>query len=202
MELIKINENISCIQGSDDPLSSDVAVIETENGKWLFDLGNSERIINRLDEEYSVVISHFHADHLGNLEKIDRNRITRLFVSRETLKHSGTGILVNEDIVIDGIHIFPLPSTHAKGCLGLETEDYIFTGDALGGMLRNGQYVYNAQLLKETIDTLKRLKAPRIIQSHRMPKAEDRLQKIEELEEIYRMRNKNEPYITVRRIDI
>ena len=147
MSLITINDAISYIEASDDPLSADVGIVKTDGGVWLYDVGNDERALSGLTGSYYVVLSHFHADHTGNIEKV---RAELLYVSKETFRHVRMGTVVSADISVGDLHIFPLPSSHTKGCLGLEVgEAYAFVGDALYSRVRDGFYVYNAQLLKE-----------------------------------------------------
>ncbi|MFQ7394619.1 MAG: hypothetical protein ACLRMX_05445 [Lachnospira eligens] len=75
------------------------------------------------------------------------------------------GTVVEDDIYIqDGdvsLHIFPLPSSHAKGCVALEVNsDNNFLGDALYAMQKCGHNtLYNAGILKEEINVLQNIKA-------------------------------------------
>lgn len=194
MKEITINENISYIEASRDPLSADIGIIRTENAVWLFDVGNGDESILSLDGEYRVVLSHFHADHAGNIEKI---RKSALFVSKETYCHVKTGNIVGSDLCVDGVHIFPIPSSHAKGCLGLEVGSFAFVGDALYGMEKNRKYVYNAQKLKEEINVLKALKAEKLLVSHFDGMVREKSDVISELETIYRKRISYSPFIEV-----
>ena len=45
MSLITINDAISYIEASDDPLSADVGIVKTDGGVWLYDVGNGERAL-------------------------------------------------------------------------------------------------------------------------------------------------------------
>ena len=196
MEEIRISSSIGYIEASEDPLSADVGIVQAASGTWLFDVGNGAENVSGLGGEYSVVISHFHLDHVGNLGRI---KWKELYLSPETYRHLGRGTVVEKDLYIDGLHIFPIPSSHCKGCLGLETEDgFAFVGDALYSKAKDGFYVYNAQLLREEINTLKKLKAQYLLESHRKGLVVSRDEAVAMLEEIYALREKNDPYIRVR----
>ncbi len=189
MNPIAISEKISYIPCSDDPLSADIGIICDGDETWLYDVGADERAIAGLTGSYSVVLSHFHQDHTGNLERLNTKA---LYVSGETKRHVGMGTLVERDIQIGNLHIFPLPSSHCKGCLGLEVDGtYAFVGDALYSKFRNGCYIFNAQLVKEEIAVLKRLNAPYLLVSHFEGLIRPREAVIAELEEVYALRTPN-----------
>ncbi|MCQ2457319.1 MAG: hypothetical protein MJ142_01140 [Clostridia bacterium] len=190
-----ISGGISYIESSDDPLSSDIGIIRDGTVTWLFDVGDGAQNIGGLNGTYNAVLSHFHRDHTGNLGHI---RITDLYVSAETFRHTHEGIIVSGDIRIGEIHIFPFPSSHAKGCLALEAGDtYVFTGDGTYCCMKDGCAVYNATLLKDEINVLKKLRAPFLLESHNMGTVRERAAVIAELERIYAGRVGNEPYIRV-----
>ena len=193
---IVINEKISYIECSDDPLSADIGIIRNGDAVWLYDVGSDERAISELTGNYNVVLSHFHQDHTGNIGKLN---IKEAFVSHETKRHVQMGTVADRDIYIDNLHIFPLPSSHCKGCLGLEVDEtYAFVGDALYSKFRDGYYIFNAQLVKEEIAFLKKLKAPYLLVSHFKGMVRRRNEVIAELEELYHYRDKNSSEIKVK----
>lgn len=195
MRLITINDKISYIEASDDPLSADIGIVKTDGGVWLYDVGNGENAISRLTGSYHIVLSHFHADHSGNIGKV---RAETLYVSKETFRHVGRGSVVSSDISVGDLHVFPLPSSHTKGSLGLEVaETYAFVGDALYSRVRDGFYLYNAQLLRDEIEVLRALKAPYLLVSHFKGLVRDRAEVLEELQAIYTMREKDRTEIRV-----
>ena len=192
-----INEKISYIECSDDPLSADIGIIRDGDAVWLYDVGSDERAISELTGNYNVVLSHFHQDHTGNIGKLN---IKEAFVSPETKRHVQMGTVADKDIYIGNLHIFPLPSSHCKGCLGLEVDEtYAFVGDALYSKFRDGYYIFNAQLVKEAIAVLKKLKAPYLLVSHFKGLVRCRDEVIAELTELYQHRDKNSPEIKVKR---
>lgn len=191
-----INGKISYIECSDDPLSADIGIIRNGDATWLYDVGSDERVIAGLTGNYKVVLSHFHQDHTGNIEKLS---IGEAFVSHETKRHVRMGTVVDKDIFMDNLHIFPLPSSHCKGSLGLEVDEtYAFVGDALYSRSRDGYYIFNVQLLKDEIAVLKKLKAPYLLVSHLKGMVRRRDEVIAELEELYDQRDKNSSEIRLK----
>lgn len=196
MVIKNINENISYIECSENPLSADVGIIKDNGLLWLYDVGNNEDVIKQLPDKYNVVISHFHQDHFGNINKIG---INELYVSKESYKHCCFGNIVEDDLYIGNMHIFKLPSSHCKGCLGLEVGDYAFTGDGLYSKVDESYRIYNVQFLKQQIDILKSLKAKYLLLSHEKGLVKDKQEMIAELEKIYKLRSKDSPYIQIKR---
>ena len=194
MKEIKINDKISYIECSEDPLSADVGIIREPDGIWLYDVGNDVRNLEGLDGTYNVVLSHFHLDHVGSLEKLN---VRTLFLSKETHKHGNLqGVITETDVYVGNLHVFPLRSSHAKGSLGLEVDEtYAFVGDALYCKAKDGKYCYNAQLLREEIEKLKSLKAPWLLASHHPGLIRKKDEVIAELEEIYAKRVQGSPEI-------
>ena len=160
--MITINDNIRYIPAAHDPLSADVVFIETPEHMYIFDVGSNEQsaqAIESVKKDKTVVLSHFHQDHIKNIEKITYQN---LYVSKQAFKYTHKGTVINETTELDQssqIRLFLLPSTHAKGCIMLcYKEEYAFLGDALYPAAVKGKTVYNCQLLKQTIDILKDLK--------------------------------------------
>ena len=197
MPVMEINDRISYVEASDNPLSADIGIIRGNGVTWLYDVGNGERSITGLNDSYNVVLSHFHQDHTGNINRI---RTRDVYASKETCGHIQRGTVVNGDLYIGDLRIFPIPSSHVKGCLGLEIgHEFAFVGDALYSRVREDDYVYNATLLKDEIETLKKLKAPFLLVSHYKGLIRPKEEAVAELEEIYGMREKNNPEIRVKR---
>lgn len=196
MDEIQISEKISYLASSEDPLSADVGIIRENGTTWLYDVGDGEQYIKKTDDGYTVVLSHFHKDHTGNIDKV---RAKELYLSKETYAHVGKGIVVSEDIYVGNLHVFPLPSSHAKGCLGLEVDStYAFVGDAIYSKAKDGCLIFNAQLLREEIAVLKGLKASVLLVSHYDGLVRKKEDVIAELEEIYRMREKSSSEIRIK----
>ncbi|MBQ5357539.1 MAG: hypothetical protein IIU57_04860, partial [Oscillospiraceae bacterium] len=92
---------------------------------------------------------------------------------------------------------FPLPSSHAKGSLGMEIGDYAFLGDATYSTMKQGKVCYNASVLKEEIAVLENLSAKFFLISHDEKFIRPKEKIIEELEEIYKKRDPKESYICI-----
>lgn len=193
----RINDQISYFPATEEPLSADVGMIQSGDGFWIFDVGASREAaeaINALPGKKKIVLSHFHADHAGNIDKIQYDA---LYAGPFTCKRLGAGIAVERDMVFeDGVHLFPLPSGHAKGCVGLEYGDFAFLGDGTYAARQDGAAVYNAGLLREQITVLKGLRAKWFLLSHGSPFARPKAEVIAQLEAIYAGRDPQSAYIT------
>ncbi len=196
MDKIAINDKISYIPCSENPLSADIGIIREGKDTWLYDVGSVADRICGLTGSYHVVLSHFHQDHTSNLQRLN---LQKLYVSRETQRHVRMGEVVDENIRIGRLHLFPLPSSHCKGCLGLEVDEtYAFVGDALYSKFRDGCCVFNTQLLQKEIAVLKKLKAPYLLVSHFQGLVRRKEEVIAELEEVYSLRAGNSAEILVK----
>ncbi len=197
MNIRQITNEISYIEATNDPLSADIGIIKTENAVWLYDVGNDKNSILPLTGQYHVVLSHFHSDHVGNLDQLN---IDHLYVSRFTFERIGKGTVVEDDIYLEKLHIFPLPSSHTEGSLGLEVnEEYAFIGDAIYSKSNAEYYIYNAQKLKEEIKVLKKLKAKYLLISHRKGMLMTKEEVLQQLEEIYSSREGSSSEIFVKK---
>ena len=95
--------------------------MRSNNSTWSFDVGNGISNIDSLKDTYNVVLSHFHLDHTGNLNSI---KINKIYCSKETYKHLTKEtidkceiVIITEELIINDIRIFLIPSSHAKGSL-------------------------------------------------------------------------------------
>ncbi len=220
----RINDRISYIPPSENPLSADVVVIRGDERIYVFDVGASAqtlKYINSLPDDKVIVISHFHEDHAKwvrfsasagkGTEDTGKSpfffpegpypSFSRLYVSRFTSKYTGGGDIVTEPVIIkDGaeLEIAPIPSTHAKGCLALTFDrEIIFTGDATYAAFIDGAPSYNAQFLKEQIGFFERSKASKVYLSHKDRPLTEKETVLEELKAIYKTWDKTGPYIRV-----
>ncbi len=200
--LKSISPQLGYWPASAEPLCADIFVYRGLKGLWLFDIGYGDKALERvraLLEPCRVVISHFHQDHMGNLPQTAWDE---LYAGQYTLRHiKGAGQAVTSPMEPEpGVRLFPIPSCHAKGCIGMEIEGtYALLGDATYCTSRTpqGRPAYNATLLLDTIRTLEGLKAPWFLLSHGEPLVRPREEILGELREIYRMRTQGEAYIFV-----
>ena len=193
--MIALTDNISIIKGSDNPLSSDIAIIKDDDYTFLFDVGNNEEYLNLFPNKYDVIISHFHKDHIGNFNLCN---FENAYVSKETYKHTKKGTIVETKLSINNILIFNMPSNHSKGSLCLKYKEYLLVGDCLYGKGENDRVIYNIQFLKSQIDILKKLDVTYVLRGHSMDKLEDINDVIKQLEDIYSKRTKNDNFITIK----
>jgi glyoxylase-like metal-dependent hydrolase (beta-lactamase superfamily II) len=214
---------------SNDPLSADVIAVRGDCAWWIFDVGACDEAVQFINElpripindaanlakrdnganlAKNVVISHFHRDHLLNVQRMCGGEISldinALYVGAYTSKTFGEIEGVAKNVVMeplafdDGvqIQILPMPNSHAKGSLALIVDDYVFLGDATYPMVGHGAPdVYNVQILGEQIKLLKTLTLSRFCLSHKRGLVRDKDSVIQFLESVYARRQKNENYI-------
>ncbi len=203
-----ITDRISFLPSSEDPLSADVYVIRGDERSYVVDVGSCDAAYNLISSlgKRTIVITHFHDDHMKNLRRMeveDKN----LFLTEQTRKvldapvykelYVKKGTLVTAPITLtDGIKItvIPVPSSHAKGSLGVITdEEYLFLGDSFYSSAKG----YNVSLLYDEIRILKEMSFTKVIMSHD-EKIYSREEIIGELESYYEKREKNNPFIQLR----
>ena len=235
--IIKLTDRIQYLQMSNDPLSADVIAVRGDRAWWIFDVGACDEAVQFINElpripveeaaipvdenganlaacnnaarlAKNVVISHFHRDHLLNVQRMYGGEISldidALYVGAYTSKTFGEieGVAKNvvmEPLALDDgvqIQILPMPNSHAKGSLALVVDDYVFLGDATYPMVGHGAPdVYNVQILGEQIKLLKSLTPSRFCLSHKRGLVRDKTSVIQFLESVYARRQKNENYI-------
>ena len=235
-KIVKLTDRIQYLQVSYEPLSADVVAVRGDSAWWIFDVGACDMAVdfinalprNPINENASrsslensesvapvaiplkknIVISHFHRDHLLNVQRMCGGEIpldiNALYVGAYTSKTFGEIEGVAKNVVMeplsfdDGvqIHILPMPNSHAKGSLALIVDDYVFLGDATYPMVGHGSPdVYNVQILGEQIKLLKSLAPSHFCLSHKRGLVRDKTSVIQFLESVYARRQKNENYI-------
>ncbi|MBR3813454.1 MAG: MBL fold metallo-hydrolase [Spirochaetaceae bacterium] len=218
----KIDESISYIPASMNPLSADVAFIKTENATWIFDAGSSDEAfdaISAVQGNKNIVLSHFHPDHTANITRLETDKLY-LFMSNHTAKYfrniidgthggnvdnSNSGNNKPDVKIVDGtfkdestsVKIYTIPSSHAKGCLCLVYKDYAFLGDATYCKEKNSSRVYNVQQLKAEISFIESLQCKYVCLSHDEKFVHEKLMILKLLKSIYYKRTENEPFISV-----
>ena len=236
-KIVKLTDRIQYLQMSNDPLSADVIAVRGDRAWWIFDVGACDEAVQFINElpripveeaaipvdenganlaacnnaaclAKNVVISHFHRDHLLNVQRMCGGEISldidALYVGAYTSKTFGEieGVAKNvvmEPLALDDgvqIQILPMPNSHAKGSLALIVDDFVFLGDATYPMVGHGAPdVYNVQILGEQIKLLKSLTPSRFCLSHKRGLVRDKTSVIQFLESVYARRQKNENYI-------
>ena len=196
---VTINDRISYLPGREEPLSSEVVIIKGDKYTWVYDVGAGEEALSYINEkcgEKCIVLSHFHNDHTENLRGITYHK---LYQGAYTRKHTGEGDVVEKEITItDGVKItlFPIPCSHAKGCVGLIVDDtYAFVGDAIYPAKKNEELFYNVSLLAQEIALLKETKTEYFGVSHKPNFVYKKKAILAFLESVYRRRKLEEAYI-------
>lgn len=70
MEWEWLTGQVARLPAAEAPLSADVGLVQTDGMLWIYDVGASPAAadaINGLPGKKTVVLSHFHPDHMGNL---------------------------------------------------------------------------------------------------------------------------------------
>ena len=113
-------EKIKYLPAVNNPLSADVFFVEGDKRCYIYDVGNNDdslRYINQVNKEKTIILSHYHKDHVGNIDYID---YCDLYVGKETYQAIGKGIIVEDSFSIqDGvkIEIIHCASPHTDGSL-------------------------------------------------------------------------------------
>lgn len=214
IERLNINEYLSYIPASKNPLSADVVLIEGEEYLYLFDVGNNEEVAAYLDalpKKKKVILSHFHADHTGSIGRFSFETVYAGPIMGKYYQYFVPGFEKDAESekyqkvmkpvkLSDGVEleICPLPSSHAKGSLLVQVnQEYILLGDALYSRKKDGKAVYNVQLLKEQIRLLKELPGDKLFLSHEKRPVKAKKSMVKFLEKIYEKREKENPYIEI-----
>lgn len=161
----KITDYLQYIPGTSDPLSADVFVVTGEKRTYIFDVGSSEdsfQALNELPGEKTIILSHFHKDHTGNL---DRLTYRDCYVGDLTFEKIGCGTVVTDKLTIyDGVEveIQPCPSPHTPGSLILTiNREYTLLAD-----LYFTKPDYDRELAKAMLDVLQGLDTKYFVVSH------------------------------------
>lgn len=161
----KIADYLHYIPSSAEPLSADVFLIEGERQTYVFDVGSNEesfQTLYQLPKEKAIILSHFHNDHRGNL---DRLTWKDLYVGDAAFEKIGTGTVVTDKLTIhDGVklEIQPCPSPHTPGSLILTVNnEYTLLAD-----LYFTKPDYDRELAQAMLDVLRDLDTNWFVVSH------------------------------------
>lgn len=69
-----IAEKIKYLPATNNPLSADIYFIEGDKYCYIYDVGNDDNSlyhINQVNKEKAIILSHYHKDHIGNIERIN-----------------------------------------------------------------------------------------------------------------------------------
>ena len=191
--MIQINENISYLPKQTEPLSAEVFFIKKNGNVYIYDVGNGEAYIteiNRIENKH-IILSHFHPDHIYNLKHLSSYT---LYQSKNTSKYTKIENYFTE--LNDDVCIFEISSSHAKGCLGLLVDGYLFVGDAF---YMSNKGLYNVNALNMQIKLLESKAIDYVVCSHQLPNIKTKLEMIEELKSIYKQRDPKQQFIQIKK---
>ncbi|MCR4782634.1 MAG: MBL fold metallo-hydrolase [Lachnospiraceae bacterium] len=195
--MIKLDKNIEYLPAEDNPLSADVYIIYGEKRNFIIDTGSNDeayKLIKNIDNK-TIVITHFHADHIGNLKRIDIED-KNLYVGKYTKKSTGRGTIVNDSLTFKDdnlIRVSRIPSSHAKDCLVVSVNNkWLFLGDSFYASAKG----FNVSLLHDEIEFLEKEPFSHALVSHDNT-IYSKEQIINTLKYFYSKRIKNEPYIKI-----
>ena len=122
-----ISEKIKYLPSTNNPLSADVYFIDGNEYCYIYDVGNNEYSlskINKINKDKVVILSHYHRDHIGNINKINYHK---LYVGELTYRTIGEDIIDKHSSIIvedkftiqDGvkIEVIHCASPHVDGSL-------------------------------------------------------------------------------------
>lgn len=160
-----ITDRIKYLPATSDPLSADVYFIVGDKYCYIYDVGNNDHslhCINQTDKEKVIILSHYHKDHVGNIEHIVAHS---LYVGKKTYETIGKGQIVEKTFSItDGVKIdvIPCPSPHTDGSLIINVDnEYTIIADLF--FTRPPFDVSKAMMM---IETLKSVETKYYVVSH------------------------------------
>ena len=115
-----IAEKIKYLPSVNNPLSADVYFVEGDTHCYIYDVGNNEdslHQINQIKKDKTIILSHYHRDHIGNIDDI---KYCNLYVGKKTYHTIGKGEIVEDLLTIQAgikIEIIHCASPHTDGSL-------------------------------------------------------------------------------------
>lgn len=160
-----IAENIKYLPATNDPFSADVYFIEGDNHCYIYDVGNDDNSlhhINQVNKGKTIILSHYHKDHIGNIEHINYRN---LYVGKKTYETIGKGEIVEDAFTInDGvkIEVIPCTSPHTEGSLIINVDnEYTLIAD-----LYFARPPFDSSKTMEMIEILKNVDTKYFVISH------------------------------------
>ena len=160
-----IGEKIKYLPATNDPLSAEVYCFDGEKYCYIYDVGNNNKAlqyINQIEKDKIIILSHCHKDHIGNIKDI---HYQNLYVGKETNEVVGTGIIVEDKIIIDdnvNIEITHCTSPHTDGSLIVTIDnEYTLIAD-----LYFTRHPFDKKKAIKMIETLKEMDTKYFVISH------------------------------------
>ena len=161
----KIKDIITYLPASSDPLSADVYFIKGDTNCYVFDVGNCEKALQEIiaiSQEKVIILSHYHKDHTGNIDKVNYKELYVGDLTKETIQR---GTVVTDEVVIhDGVELLiqHCPSPHVNGSLIVTVnKEYTLLADLY--FTRAG---YDKELANEMLKVLGELETKYFVVSH------------------------------------
>ena len=161
----RINSVITYIPASLEPLSADVYFIEGDICCYIFDVGNNKAALQEISavkKEKVVILSHYHNDHTGNIDKVNYKELYVGDLTKETIQR-GT-VVTDEFVIHDGVELLiqHCPSPHVNGSLIVTVnKEYTLIADLY--FTRAG---YDKELANEMLKELEALETKYFVVSH------------------------------------
>lgn len=179
-----ITERITYLPATDEPLSAEVYLIKGDQRCYVYDVGNNNgslRYINQIEKEKTVILSHYHKDHIGNIEDIN---YAQLYIGRKTYETIGRGEIVDEVCTInDGVKIEILQciSPHTEGSLIVNVDnEYTLIAD-----LYFTKPPFEKEKAMQMIAFLEKLDTKYFVVSHQKDKVIEKEKMLKELAEYF-----------------
>ena len=179
MKIIKINNHIHLIGQDNSIVSSSIGIISGEDYSLMIDTGASSAQLKTLESGIErkelpgniryAIITHFHPDHLLNLKCLP---LLKVVASKNTSRYIHVDQIIDKATDLDlqdiKVTVFPLPSVHAKGSIGvyLPKEQITFIGDALCMKEKDRKPYTNKDITINMINTLRSYPTKKYILGH------------------------------------
>jgi glyoxylase-like metal-dependent hydrolase (beta-lactamase superfamily II) len=178
----KLTDHIYILPGHDSEGPNPKIVLLTgKESSLLIDVSNDPK---QLDEVLAfqkkeglsavkfVALTHFHDDHVGNLIYLPDG--IEILASKNTSRYlNRPARILTEDTLLDlgdyPLSLILVPSLHAKGCLDVLAERYLFVGDSLYYRQSGVSYYYNPQIAYEMQKKVESIPFEVAISAHESP---------------------------------
>ena len=179
MKIIKIDNHIHLIGQDHSIISSSIGIISGKDYSLMVDTGASPAQLKTLESGIErkelpgniryAIITHFHPDHLSNLKYLP---LIKVIASKNTSRYIHVDQIIDKAVDLDlqdlKVTVFPLPSVHARGSIGvyLPKEQITFIGDALCMKEKDGKPYTNKDITINMVNTLRSYPTKKYILGH------------------------------------
>lgn len=174
----EISPSLHLLLGDKNAICPNIGIVTGRTASLFVDLSNRQSMLEEALEYLPangypplryVLFTHFHDDHIANLQFLPEG--IELLSSKNTSRYlSRPSTIVKENTQIDlGEHmvsIIKVPSLHAKGCLALLNDDYLFIGDSLAPREGKDGLYFDSSIAFEMEKAFKEIPFKEAIQGH------------------------------------